>query len=30
LVYSNSIENILRAIEQIGKALKTLPKVNKK
>jgi len=30
LVYSNSIENILRAIEQIGKALKTQPKVNKK
>jgi len=30
LVYSNSIENILRAIEQIGKVLKTLPKVNKK
>jgi aspartate/methionine/tyrosine aminotransferase len=29
LTYSNSIDNILRAIEQIGKALGALPKVTK-
>jgi aspartate/methionine/tyrosine aminotransferase len=29
LTYSNSIKNILRAIQQIGKVLETLPKVNK-